>query len=90
MSYLASFIANTPTSENGVRLLYKGKKIKIKNPIVNPGVQQTASGIAQAEQDQLTQASERNGLSKTKRSFFSDFKRRREERTQAVKSLFGE
>jgi len=91
MSYIATFITSSPTAMNGVRPLYKGRKPKMpKAPIANPGVQQTASGIAQAEQDQLTQQSKKNGLSKTKYSFFRDFKKRREERTQAIKSLFGE
>jgi len=67
MSFISTFIASTPESENGVRLLFKGKKIKIKNPVVNPGVQQTASSIAQAEQAQLAQATQRNGLANTKR-----------------------
>jgi len=66
MSYLATLIANTPTSENGVRLLFKGAK-KPEVPQVSAPVKQTADGVAQAEQDALANANERNGLAKTKK-----------------------
>ena len=66
MPYIATLIANTPTSKNGVRLLFKGAK-KPKVPVASSPVQQTADSVAQAERDALAQAGERNGLANTKK-----------------------